>query len=422
MTVKKLIGKIHLWLGLASGLVVFILGITGCVWVFEEEIKSVVYKDRMFSDQQTSAQLPLAQLYENARNSLPTDMSIDRVMVYNNPKRTVMFRGSQPQENNEGIWYWNNRDFVFDAYFDPYTGKLKKLENRTFEFFMVVAALHMTLLLDYEIGTTIVGISVLIFVITLITGLMLWWPKNKSAAKQRVWFRWKPTTKWKRKNYDLHNIAGFYMMFFALILALTGLMWSFQWFSDGVKWIANGGKTIEVKQEKVASDTAHTSAQYPIDKVLRTLRQDFSEADMYFFVFPKKPSDPYTVFTFFEHNYDHIYSYFDQYTGKQLNQIKFTDRDNGNKLKKMNFDIHTGKILGLPGKILAFFASLVSASLPVTGFLIWWGRRNKKRIMSTADTARKRKRPVKAGVHLNGKQPSHPKAAHVRPCIPSSSK
>jgi len=36
-------------------------------------------------------------------------------------------------------------------------------------------------------------------------------------------------------------------------------------------------------------------------------------------------------------------------------------------------------ILGLPDKILAFFASLVSASLPVTGFLVWWGRRNKER-------------------------------------------
>ena len=45
----------------------------------------------------------------------------------------------------------------------------------------------------------------------------------------------------------------------------------------------------------------------------------------------------------------------------------------------MNYDIHTGAIIGLPGKILAFCAGLVVASLPVTGFTIWWGRRNKER-------------------------------------------
>jgi uncharacterized iron-regulated membrane protein len=43
----------------------------------------------------------------------------------------------------------------------------------------------------------------------------------------------------------------------------------------------------------------------------------------------------------------------------------------------MNYDIHTGAILGLPGKILMFFASLICATLPVTGFVIWWGRRKK---------------------------------------------
>jgi uncharacterized iron-regulated membrane protein len=44
----------------------------------------------------------------------------------------------------------------------------------------------------------------------------------------------------------------------------------------------------------------------------------------------------------------------------------------------MNYDIHVGQILGLTGKIIAFLASLICASLPITGFIIWWGKRNKK--------------------------------------------
>ena len=45
----------------------------------------------------------------------------------------------------------------------------------------------------------------------------------------------------------------------------------------------------------------------------------------------------------------------------------------------MNYDIHVGAIGGLPGKVLAFLLSAIIASLPVTGFLIWWGRRNKEK-------------------------------------------
>lgn len=41
MTGKQLIGKLHLWLGMASGLIVFVIAITGCILAFEQEIKNV---------------------------------------------------------------------------------------------------------------------------------------------------------------------------------------------------------------------------------------------------------------------------------------------------------------------------------------------------------------------------------------------
>jgi uncharacterized iron-regulated membrane protein len=74
--------------------------------------------------------------------------------------------------------------------------------------------------------------------------------------------------------------------------------------------------------------------------------------------------------------------YFDQYTLKELpvDHVygRFKDAAAADKLMRMNYDIHVGAVLGLPGKVLAFFASLLCASLPVTGFYIWWGRRKKK--------------------------------------------
>jgi uncharacterized iron-regulated membrane protein len=43
----------------------------------------------------------------------------------------------------------------------------------------------------------------------------------------------------------------------------------------------------------------------------------------------------------------------------------------------MNYGLHTGQYFGLLGKFISFFTSSFVAGLPVSGFLIWWGKRNK---------------------------------------------
>jgi len=79
---------------------------------------------------------------------------------------------------------------------------------------------------------------------------------------------------------------------------------------------------------------------------------------------------------------------YDQQTLKALH----TDRERlklyprlsaGEKALRMNFDIHTGQILGLPTKIIAFIACIIGASLPVTGFIIWYNRKWAKKKRKT---------------------------------------
>ncbi len=326
--------------------------------------------------------------------------------MYNDPERTVQFNGYQAIEEPKGIWFWDEIDYNFNLYLDPYTGIVSKYEDRTFEFFNLVVWLHWSLFLRNDIGQPIVGIAVIIFVISLITGLVLWWPRNKAATKQRVWSRWKPTTRWKRKNYDLHNIAGFYTLILALLIALTGLVWAFDWFEDGVKWLANGGKTIENK-ERVFSDTTQITAQYPIDKVYQSVRQDYPEAESYYLSFPQKQAATYYVYVNNGGVMKRVTAQYDQFTGERLTLSTFSDKSNGEKVHSLNYDIHVGSILGLPGKILAFLASLVSASLPITGFYIWWGRRKKKTRGHSVKTAN---RPA-------AKRTSRAKPSHICPKV-----
>ncbi len=67
----------------------------------------------------------------------------------------------------------------------------------------------------------------------------------------------------------------------------------------------------------------------------------------------------------------------------------FKDAKLADKIVRMNYDIHVGAVLGIPGKLLAFFGSLIAASLPVTGFIIWWGRRKKTKATAKPETQKR---------------------------------
>ncbi|WP_163411463.1 PepSY-associated TM helix domain-containing protein [Flavobacterium ajazii] len=377
MSFKKLILKIHLWLGLSSGIIVVILGITGCLYAFEEELRPIIHS-YYYVDQVKSKKLPVSQIIIIAKeaNKAHPEQVMSGFDMFRDKKRTAAVYFYK-ELDEKAFWYWNLRSST-KVYVDPYTGKVEEIENQNTEFFVVVRMLHQFLFMRYEIGDIITGTATIIFIISLITGLILWWPKNKSAAKQRFWFRWKDTTKWKRKNYDIHNIMGFYFLIFALIIALTGLVWSFKWYDKGIQWALNGGK--DSKKEVIESDTTQYTVHKPIDRIYAQINLLHPKAKRHYISNPTENDSlaPIYAFAGYDSSFDNVYINFDQYTGKLIKTSTYQDKDTGQKFRALNYGIHVGSILGFPGKILAFFASLVSASLPITGFLIWWGRRNKK--------------------------------------------
>ncbi|MDD7886946.1 PepSY domain-containing protein [Flavivirga sp. 57AJ16] len=379
MKLKKTIRKIHLWLGLSSGIIVFILGVTGCLYVFEEELRPLVYADHYKVKERASGVIPISELLTKAQDALGKSNPINSISISNKKDRSYIFRSFIDKPVKNKVWYWEGIENRKDAFVNPYSGEILKIKKSEFEFFRVVMWLHWSLLLTTPIGQPIVGIATIIFVISLITGLILWWPKNKSAAKQRFWFRWKSTTKWKRKNYDLHNILGFYSMFLVLIIALTGLVWAFDWFDNSVQWVANGGETIERTKLNIESSSSTYAINKPLDFVYQQTLKKHPKAKRYFISIPKDSTTTQTVFVKYPSRFNDIILHFDQYTGKLLKTISWKDKNNGEKINFINYDIHIGSILGLPGKILAFCLSLITASLPITGFLIWWGRKKKKK-------------------------------------------
>lgn len=380
MNFKKTFRIIHLWLGLASGLIIVILGITGCIYAFINEIVPIVYQDKLFVKQAADNPLPIAQLIDIAQEKWGPEKPVSTVEIYTDKNRAVHFRAFK--ENTEsGMWYWDEKEYYESIFLNPYTGELISHENSEFDFFRIVLYLHWSLLLNTVIGKPIVGMATLIFTLSLISGLILWWPKNKQAKKARYWFRWKNSTGWKRKVFDLHNIPGFYALFFALIFALTGLFWAFEWVGKSAKWLANSGNTY-TPLPQVLSDSTLLARQNPFPLVLESAGRQYPDAVAYTFYFPRTPVSPINIVIRKEPSSASVTQQYDQYSGDLLRTLRYEDKNPGEKLEELNYDIHVGSIGGLAGKLLAFVISFICATLPISGFLIWynrhWGKKKRK--------------------------------------------
>jgi len=375
---KHWIGKIHLWLGMASGSIVLLLSVTGCIYVFSVEITEALRKDAMYVSEVKPNTIPISKLWDDTQQKIGTSIKISNVKVSNNPEKAWIF--GCYKGNDYAITYFGAIDYYKSIYVNPYSGEILAIYDEEMDFFNIVKYIHWSLLLEIGLGQQIVGWSTFIFVIMLITGIILWWPKNKAARKQRFRFQWKETTQWKRKNYDIHNIFGFYIATIALIIAFTGMVWAFSWFHDLV-YVAASGTTNPPEIVAKEADKNLPKISNVMETALEKTKLAYPDADAFSL---GKPADSLaTVDIYVQQNENTYYvshqMRFAQKSGEMLLNRNHADKNFGEKLITANYDIHVGAILGFPGKVLAFIASFICGLLPVTGFLIWYGRKFKKK-------------------------------------------
>lgn len=425
---KRIMAWLHLWLGLASGIIVVIVSLTGCIYVFENEIKDFIEDWRFVKPQKEAFLLP-SQLVSIADKKMKDKKATSvtfgakdeaAIVGYFVEKKDNGERGDK-EENKKGE---RRKDFAkneskneksevkaqknekgkgkgkdekrkggrrqgtfISVYMNPYTGDILNIKSVSRsdspDFFRWILNGHRALWLPYDIGRPIVGVAVLIFVVLLISGIVLWWPTKwiKSIIDKSFKIKWDAS--FKRVNYDMHNVFGFYSCIFLFFIAITGLVWSFGWWSKSLYWVTSGGKPLTESRESPKSDTTNvkTFNITTADKVLLNLRKENPQAAGIMISIPGKPADPIGAFVYKQrHTFYNMDRYsFDQQSLKEISiktpfSGKYIEANIPDKIRRMNYDIHVGSVLGLTGKIIAFLASLISASLPITGFIIWWGK------------------------------------------------
>lgn len=346
---KKTIRWLHLVLGLTSGLVVFTVSITGSVYAFEEEFRALIHHDLYKAERVGTATIGPDSIVALVNRNYP-NIGIKNMWLPNDA------------ESNVEVML-KNKTFVF---VNPYNGKIAGTLEREKEFFTIVLKIHRNLYLG-EKGKIITGVSALVFLFMILSGIILWWPPRRRMLKQKL--RISAAFGKPRLFYDLHQVLGFYASWVLIFSVLTGLVFSFKWFEK-----ATLGSLGMKKQEKYKSSVQKNGSVLSLNAIATEAQEKYPGAQNFLIAFPEKAEDALRLSVETDKSglmrkNDHYF--YDTGTGRLLASRLYKDMQTGDVLRANNERIHTGKMFGLAGQLIVFFASLIAASLPVTGFMHW---------------------------------------------------
>ncbi len=387
----KFFRKIHLWLSVPFGIIITLVCFSGAMLIFEPEITRAVKSDVYYVTEVKDSALPMGELMETVKATLPDSVSITGVTVFSDDSRTYQVNLSKPRRAS----------LFIDQYSGQITGKYERIG-----FFSTMFKLHRWLLDSanphsdgVKIGKTLVGISTLIFVIALITGVIIWWPRARKNLRRSLSISF--SNGWKGFWKGLHVAGGMYALIFVLAMALTGLTWSFDWYRSAFYAVCG----VEHTPRNFSQATTKTDAdkggrregrggggrrgggrhggdrQGGYGRGEGRRHSEFGRwQQVYDEIKAQNPDAPQitiapesaTVTLGNSGNSRASDRYeFNRRSGEITPSTKYADSVEADKLRGWIYSIHTGSLGGVFTRILWLLGALLGASLPLTGYYIW---------------------------------------------------
>lgn len=374
---KKVLFQVHWFFGITAGLVLALMGITGALYSFEEEITDVLNPETLFV-QPLEHQLSLAQMVSKLEAQANDTVSMFRIEVDGNRVAQVWFK--PPPGERRGQMH----------NFDPYTGAFTQ-DPVGQDFFGFMLNLHRYLAAG-EFGKQVTAACTLMLVFFCLSGLYLRWPRQ--PLKWRVWL----TLDWAKKgrsfNWNLHSVFGTWCLLVYLLLAVTGLMWSYDWFNNGMNKLI-GDPPVAGEQRRgsrtvpAAKDAAPARAPIADYAAIWDTIQKAAGPDLkaYNLRMPQAPGQMATVYYILKtspHPRALNQLTLDPANGQLKANSLYADKGYGAQLLVSNYALHTGSYWGLTGRVVITVAALMMPLFFITGWLLYLDRRRKKRDIRAA--------------------------------------
>ncbi|KQQ69678.1 PepSY domain-containing protein [Acinetobacter sp. Leaf130] len=388
---KKILFQIHWFLGITAGLILSIMGVTGAIYSYDQQILKWVNSDSYVVQAESTPKLTPAQLYQHFNTTLP-EIKINSITIAKDPTASSTVNIEKEGERRG-----------YNMMVNPYNAQvLPDVKGR--KLLLLIQQIHRNLTAG-EVGKQITGACALMLIYFVLSGLYLRWPKKHSA---RQWLAVKPKLKGRNFIWDLHAVVGTWVIVFYLLFACTGLYWSYDWWRSGMFKVMGveqpksqgHGPTPQnrgMQQNKRSEHNTDKKSEPQLDntQLITALNQTWSgfnsqigrDYSTLTLSLPKK-DDGKIELSFVDATPQHerarnqaIYNYqigtiekMELYEDKKLNQ----------KIMSSMLPVHRGSFFGPIYQFVAMLASLAMPLFFVTGLMLYLKRRKQKKLTQAA--------------------------------------
>jgi len=367
---RKTLFQIHRWLGITAGLVLALVGATGALMSFEPELVRWLDAAVLTVDAGHGTPLAAPQLLSRLHDAHP-QRRITSLALWRDPRAAARVVFAVPGDRRGEA-----------LYVDPASAALLGA-SRGDAFFHVVEDLHRRLAAG-PVGRSVTGAATLCLVLMCVTGLVLRWPRR--AASWRAWLRLDMRLKGRSFLWNLHAVAGTWVLLLALLTALTGLFFAYDWYRAGVHAVTGTPQPQRAPPPKNAIDGPGERVHAPaldLGPAWTRLLAAAPQWQQLMLRFPERADQPLQV-TLLDADAPHDRA-FDRLQiglagGELRGHERYADKPAGAQLVASMLALHTGSFFGWPGRLAMFVGALSMPLFAVTGWMLYLGRRRRRAV------------------------------------------
>jgi sulfite reductase (NADPH) flavoprotein alpha-component len=376
-SLRQLWFQLHWLIGITAGTVLIVIGLSGAVLSFREEIIDALNpQGRHVRVQEARQVLTPPQMLAAVRQAWP-ERQVGTLALFAEPGAAARVIFAPPRGERRGEV----------VYVDPYTGAaLPPLAGA--DFFEWVESLHRWLLLPREPGRVAAGVLASGLLLLSLSGLYLRWPRR--VGDWRAWLTFDPALKGRSFLWGLHSVMGTVALLMYVVFTTSGLYWAFDGLRDRVDAWA-GYPRVAAQQARTAPRVRNMArddaAAVDIAPAWAAFERRASETGGWSEVILRVPSGaaPSVLFTWLDlapaHERARNRMTVKLPGGEVAQDERHDAKSAGGRFLAAIYPLHMGTYFGLPGRIVMTLAALMLPVFSVTGWLLYLDRRRKKRMV-----------------------------------------
>jgi len=364
---RKILFWMHLVSALLAGVIIFVMSVTGALLSFERNVIEFSERDARYVETTGNAERLSPQQVLDAFRAARPDAKPASMAINNDPNAAW-----QISLGREGL-----------VFVDPYSGSITGEGNKTVRGVMTeLRNWHRYVAMSGDqrpIGKALTGAANLIFLFLAVSGLYIWMPRilTWKLVKPVIWFR--GGLRGKARNFNWHNVIGFWSSLFLIVFTLTATVISYQW-ATNLLYTLTGNEPPPAQSGPPGGQSRAGEQAYVWPANLDQLWPSAqAQAPGWRSISLKLPvEENAAVFTIDEGIYWNIFARStltaEASTGAVGKWDPYGERNAAQQLRSWFRFTHTGETGGIVGQIIGLIACFGGAFLVWTGFSLAFRR------------------------------------------------